>query len=119
MREVLNDDAAPGQRVTASLAWSDDDPIRPGATVEATDGPMGVVRDRRYGEGPEHAYIGVDTGSGGELLYVPDRLIRETLGTRVMLSLPAADVRAHASAGALPVRERPDELPHERHAGGV
>jgi hypothetical protein len=102
----------PGQEVEASLTWPSDDPIRPGARVRATDGIMGTVRERRVGEGPEHGYLGVDTDEG--LLYVPDRLVRETAGNTVILSLPAADVRAQSSHNELPVRERADELPHER-----
>ncbi len=110
MREQHEASDDPGH-VRASLSWSDDDPIRPGATVEATDGPMGVVRERRYGEGPEDAYLGVQTNEG--LMFVPDRLIRETRGSTVVLSLPAADVKANASHDALPVQPDPATLPRE------
>lgn len=111
MREPVNH-PKPGQEVQAGLEWRDDEPIRPGYTVEATDGPLGVVRDRRRGEGPEHAYLGVETDEG--LLYVPDRLIRETSGHTVFLSLPIHDVKANASHGDLPVDAGRQHLPRER-----
>lgn len=110
MREPVNP-VGPGKEVAAELTWPDDSPLHPGARVEATDGPVGVLRERRE-SGPEHAYLGVETQEG--MLYVPERLVRETRGDTVMLSLPRADVRAHSAAGQLPVRERADELPHER-----
>src|ERR687886_2853299 len=110
MREPV-EPVEPGREVEGSLTWSSDESIRPGARVEATDGVMGVLRERRVGEGPEHAYLGVDTYEG--LVYVPELLIRETSGDTVYLSLPRADARAQSSAGALPVRNAQDELPHE------
>jgi hypothetical protein len=110
MREPV-EPVKPGQEVEASLTWQSDDAIRPGARVRATDGVMGTVRERRTGEGPEHAYLGVDTDEG--LLYVPERLVRETAGDTIILSLPSADVRAQSSHNTLPVRNRSDELPHE------
>ena len=111
MREPA-EEVKPGQEVESSLTWPTDDSIRPGTRVRATDGVMGTVRERRVGEGPEHAYLGVDTEEG--LLYVPERLVRERAGDTIILSLPAADVRAQSSHNELPVRDRPDELPHER-----
>jgi hypothetical protein len=93
MRESI-DKVEPGDEVRASLAWRSDDTIRPGARVEATDGPLGVVRERRLSDGPEEAYLGVETDDG--LLYLPERLVRETRGDTVVLSLPAADVKAQA-----------------------
>ena len=111
MREPL-EPVKPGQEVEANLTWPDDDPIRPGARVRATDGVLGTVKERRLGEGPEHGYLGVETDEG--LLFVPDRLVRETAGNTVILSLPAADVRAQSSRGTLPVQDKEDELPHER-----
>lgn len=104
--------AEAGGESVGDLTWRDDDPIRPGARVEASDGPLGVVRQRRVGEGPEHAYVGVETDEG--LLWVPDRLIRETRGSTVLLSLPTADVKANASHGGLPVQPDPASLPVER-----
>ncbi len=62
--------------VRGSLTWSDADPILVGFRVEATDGFLGTVVERRLGEGPEHGYLGVATPQG--VIYVPDRLIRET-----------------------------------------
>jgi len=111
MREPI-EPVKPGREVESSLAWRSDDSIRPGARVRATDGVMGTVRERRVGEGPEHGYLGVDTDEG--LLFVPERLVRETAGNTVILSLPAADVRAQSSHDDLPVRDRADEMPHER-----
>ena len=93
------------------MTWRTDETIRPGTRVEATDGPLGSVRERRVGAGPEEAYLGVDTDEG--LLYVPERLVRETTGQAVFLSLPAADVKAQSSHDRLPVREAPDQLPRE------
>jgi hypothetical protein len=95
-----NDSVSRGQSETNDLAWPDDASLRPGATVEATDGPVGILRQRRRGEGPEHAYLGVETSDG--MLYIPERLIRETRGDSVVLSLPGADVRANSSVGSLP-----------------
>lgn len=111
MREPL-EPVQPGQEVEASLTWRTDDTIAPGARVEATDGPLGVVRERRTGAGPEHAYLAVETDDEG-LVYIPERLVRETRGDTVFLSLPGADAKAQGSHGQLPVREAPDELPHE------
>lgn len=96
--------------VRASAGWGDDR-IEPGTRVEASDGPLGVVRERRVGEEPEHAYLGVEVEGGGPLLFVPDRLIREMRGNTVVLSLPRADVEANASRGELPVQPAPDVLP--------
>ena len=111
MREPI-EPVRPGQEVEASLTWrTDDQSIRPGARVEATDGALGVVRERRVGAGPEQAYLGVDTDEG--LLFVPERLVRETSGDAVFLSLPAADAKAQSSRETLPVRDAPDQLPHE------
>ena len=101
----------PGKEVEAELTWPDDGSLQPGASVEATDGPVGILRERRRDEGPEHAYLGVETREG--MLYVPERLIRETRGATVMLSLPRSDVRANSSVDQLPIRERLDDLPHE------
>ncbi|MBV9544118.1 MAG: hypothetical protein JOY61_07050 [Chloroflexi bacterium] len=102
--------ADPGDDEVRSITWRDDDPIRPGARVEATDGVLGTVRERRRGQGPEQAYLGVDTDEG--LVFVPERLIRETRGDTVYLSLPRADARAQGSPDKLPVRDAPDQLPH-------
>jgi hypothetical protein len=93
MRESI-EPVEPGDEVRASLSWRSDDTIRPGARVEATDGSMGVVRERRLSEGPEEAYLGVETDDG--LVFLPERLVRETRGDTVFLSLPAADARAQA-----------------------
>ena len=93
MRESL-EPVEPGDEVRSKLSWRSDDTIRPGARVEATDGVMGVVRERRLSNGPEEAYLGVETADG--LVYLPERLIRETRGDTVFLSLPAADARAQA-----------------------
>jgi hypothetical protein len=79
--------------------------------VEATDGALGVVRERVVGDGPEHAYLGVETTDG--LYYVPERLVRESSPTTVYLSLPAADARAQSSRDHLPIRRSSDELPSE------
>jgi hypothetical protein len=103
--------ADPGDDEVRSLTWRKDDAISPGARVEATDGVLGTVRERRMGEGPEHAYLGVDTDEG--LMYVPERLVRETRGDTVYLSLPRADARAQSSHDTLPVRDAPDQLPHQ------
>jgi hypothetical protein len=110
MREPEKD-VRPGREVESELTWPDDGSLRPGASVEATDGVVGVLRERRVDAGPEHAYLGVETGEG--MLYVPERLVRETRGDAVVLSLPSDDVRANSSLGTLPVRERVDELPRE------
>jgi hypothetical protein len=110
MREPV-ESAKPGEEVGFSTTWRGDDSLRPGARVEATDGPFGTLAERRVGQGPEHGYLGVQTSEG--LVYVPERLVRETRGEVIYLSLPGADVRAQASAGTLPVREAPDHLPHE------
>jgi hypothetical protein len=69
--------------------------IQPGARVEGTDGTLGTVRERRVGERPDQAYLGVDTDEG--LMFVPERLVRETRGSTIMLSLPVADVKAQSS----------------------
>ncbi|GAC1326307.1 MAG: hypothetical protein NVSMB2_25290 [Chloroflexota bacterium] len=96
MREPLND-LRPGEEVTSSLAFrSDNETIRPRARVEATDGVLGVVRERGAGAQADHAYLGVETAEG--MVYVPDRLIRETRGDTVVLSLPMADVRAQSAS---------------------
>ncbi len=110
MREPV-EPTKPGEELKTSLAWREDDPIRPGAKVRATDGPLGTVRERRMGEGPEHAYLGVDTDEG--LVYVPERLVRETAGDTILLSVPAADAKAQGSHDQLPIRTRPDEMPRE------
>jgi hypothetical protein len=100
MREPV-EPVKPGHEVASSLTWSGDDSIRPGARVEATDGPFGVVRERRSDAGPEPSYLGIDTDAG--LLFMPERLIRETRADTVVLSLPIADVRAQ-SVTQLPPR---------------
>ena len=83
--------------MTSSLAFrSENEAIRPGARVEATDGALGVVRERGADAQADHAYLSVETADG--MLYVPDRLIRETRGETVVLSLPMADVRAQSSS---------------------
>jgi hypothetical protein len=106
----------PGEELESSLTWrGDDDSIRPGARVEATDGVLGTLRERRTDEGPEHAYLGVETAEG--IVYVPERLVRETRGDVVVLSLPLADARAQSSAHRIPVRSAPDQLPHEPGRG--
>ena len=110
MREPT-EPAKPGQEVESSITWRRDDAIAPGTRVEASDGQFGVVRERVVGEGPEHAYLGVDTSDG--LYYVPERLVRETSPEAVYLSLPRADVRAQSSRDYLPVRRFPDEMPTE------
>jgi hypothetical protein len=110
MREPV-EPVRPGEEVEASPEWPSDDPIRPGARVRATDGVMGTVKDRKVGVGPEHGYVGVETDEG--IIYVPDRLVRETAGNTVLLSVPAADAKAQGSHQTLPVQNRPDELPHE------
>ena len=106
----MSDQPRPGEEIAVSRVWTDDT-LRDGASVEASDGPLGVLRDHRVGAGPEHGYLGVETDEG--LMYVPDRLIRETRGDTVVLSLPAADVKANASHGALPVQPDPTDLPEE------
>jgi hypothetical protein len=93
MREPV-EPVKPGEEVEAALTWRSDDPIRPGARVEATDGMLGVVRERRAGQGTDAAYLGVETDEG--LLMVPERLVRETRGDTVMLSLPIADVKGQS-----------------------
>ena len=102
----------PGHEVRAPLTWQDDEAIRPGARVEGTDGPLGTVRERRTDAGPERFYLAVDTDEG--LLYLPERLVRETRGTTIVLSLPVADAKAQSSHDTLPVQERPDQRPHDR-----
>ena len=112
MREPGNADSIePGEYVESSITWRRDESITPGTRVEATDGPLGVLRERLVGEGPEHAYLGVETSEG--LYYVPERLVRETTARAVYLSLPQADARAQSSRDRLPVRRAPDELPTE------
>jgi hypothetical protein len=89
----------PGEEVTMSLSWADDNQaLRPGARVEATDGVLGTVRERRRGTDAAEAVLAVATSEG--VLNVPERLVRETRGDVVMLSLPLADVRAQSSAAA-------------------
>src|ERR671933_1361669 len=110
MREPV-EPVKPGHEVASSLTWQGDESMQPGARVEGTDGLLGVLRERRTDAGPEHAYLGVETPEG--MLYVPERLVRETRGNAVVLSLPTDDVRANSSLGTLPVRERVDELPRE------
>ena len=85
---------APGREVEAKLMWPDDGSLSPGASVEASDGPLGILRERRQDAGPEPSYLGVETREG--MLYVPERLVRETHGATIILSLPAADVRANS-----------------------
>jgi hypothetical protein len=108
MREPV-EPVKPGQEVASTLTWSGDTSMQPGARVEGTDGVLGVLRERRADEGPEHAYLGVETEEG--VVYVPERLVRETRGQTIILSLPCADVRAQSSAHRIPVRSAPDELP--------
>jgi hypothetical protein len=93
MRESIEPDKA-GQEVESSLSWRSDDPIRPGARVEGTDGVLGVVRDRSHDA--DRDYLGVETDDG--LVYVPETLVRETAGDTVYLSLPVADARAQAKS---------------------
>jgi hypothetical protein len=93
MREPLRP-AEPGEYSESATTWRTDDTIPAGTTVQATDGPLGVVVERRIGEGPEHAYLGVNTDEG--LLYIPERLIRETRPGTVLLSLPKADAKAQS-----------------------
>ena len=113
MREPAADSSGfkPGEEYASSVTWRRDDAITPGTRVEATDGPLGVIRERVVGEGPEHAYLGVETSEG--LYYVPERLVRESTPSVVYLSLPRADARAQSSREHLPVRRAPDELPSE------
>jgi hypothetical protein len=105
------DPTRPGEEFESSITCRRDEAIRPGTRVEATDGALGVVRERVVGEGPEHAYLGVETSEG--LYYVPERLVRESTPSTVYLSLPRADARAHSSHDYPPVRRAPDELPSE------
>ena len=93
MREPI-EPVDPGEEIKTELTWRNDDTIRPGARVEATDGSLGVVRERRLSDGPEKAYLGVETDEG--LMFLPERLVRETRGDTVYLSLPAADAKAQA-----------------------
>ena len=108
MREPV-EPVKPGEEVASTLTWRGDETMQPGARVEGTDGLLGVLRERRVEEGPEHAYLGVETQEG--MLYVPERLVRETRGQTISLSLPCADARAQSSAHRIPVRSAPDELP--------
>ena len=94
MRESL-DPVEPGKEVGSSTTWRADAAIPHGARVEATDGVLGVVRDRFAGASADDSELCVDTDSG--VLYVPERLTRETRGQTVVLSLPLADVRAQSS----------------------
>ena len=109
MREPV-EPVKPGHEVASSLTWQGDESMQPGARVEGTDGLLGVLRERRVDEGPEHAYLGVETPEG--MVYVPERLVRETRRDTIILSLPCADARAQSSAHRIPVRSTPDELPH-------
>ena len=109
MREPV-EPVKPGEEVASSLTWQGDETMRPGARVEGTDGLFGVLRERRADEGPEHAYLGVETQEG--MVYVPERLVRETRLETIVLSLPCGDVRAQSSAHRIPVRSTPNELPH-------
>jgi len=93
MREPV-EPVEPGQEVESSLSWRSDDPIRPGARVEGTDGMLGVVRDRWRDE--DRAFLGIETENG--LVYVPETLVRETSGGTVYLSLPVADALAQATS---------------------
>ena len=113
MREPARDssDLKPGEDLASSVTWRRDDAITPGTRVEATDGALGQVRERVVGEGPEHAYLGVETSEG--LYYVPERLVRESTPSAIYLSLPRADARAQSSRDHLPVRRAPGELPTE------
>jgi hypothetical protein len=102
----------PGEYTESALTWTADKEIQPGAPVKATDGELGTLRERRVGQGPEHAYLGVDTDDG--LLYVPERLVREASPRAVYLSLPIADVKANSSRGQLPEPSAsPSDLPRE------
>jgi hypothetical protein len=107
-------DVKPGEEFEASVTWRRDDTITPGTRVEATDGPLGVMRERVIGEGPEHAYLGVETSEG--LYYVPERLVRESTASVVYLSLPVADARAQSSRDHLPVVPTPGDFPQEPHS---
>jgi hypothetical protein len=103
----------PGESTASALTWTADEDLQPGAPVRATDGALGTLRERRVGQGPEHAYLGVDTDEG--LLYVPERLVREASPLAIYLSLPVADVRAHSSRGRLPEPSAdPTDLPQDR-----
>ena len=108
MREPV-EPVKPGEEVASSLTWQGDEGMHPGARVEGTDGLLGVLRERRVDEGPEHAYLGVETPDG--MLYVPERLVRETRPDAIILSLPCADVRAQSAMHRIPLRAAPDELP--------
>jgi hypothetical protein len=104
-------DVKPGEDFESSVTWRRDDTITPGTRVEATDVALGVVRERVIGEGPEHAYLGVETSDG--LYYVPERLVRESTSSVIYLSLPRADALAQSSRDHLPVVRAPGELPSE------
>ena len=110
MREPAKD-VKPGEDFASSVTWRRDDAITPGTRVEATDGPLGVIRERVVGEGPEHAYLGVETSEG--LYYVPERLVRESTPSVIYLSLPRADARAQSSRDHLPVVPTPGDFPQE------
>ena len=111
VREATESNSKPGEYVESSITWRKDDVIEAGTRVEATDGPLGVVRERVVGEAPEHAYLGVEATDG--LYYVPERLVRESSADTVYLSLPRADARAQSSRDRLPIRRAHDELPRE------
>jgi hypothetical protein len=113
VREPARDasDLKPGQDFESSVTWRRDDTITPGTRVEATDGELGAVRERLIGEGPEHAYLAVETSDG--LYYVPERLVRESTPSAIYLSLPRADALAQSSRDHLPVVRTPGELPSE------
>src|SRR5438445_11150474 len=100
MREPV-EPVKPGEEVASSLTGQGDETMRPGAGVEGTDGLLGILRERRVDEGPEHAYLGVETQEG--MVYVPERLVRETRRETIVLSLPCADARAQSSAHRIPV----------------
>src|SRR6188472_1789504 len=94
MREPV-EPVKPGEEYASSLSWRDEDAaFRPGTRVEATDGPLGVLRERRADPSSDQVAIRVETQDGE--LVVPERLIRETHGDTIYLSLPAADVRAQS-----------------------
>ncbi len=102
---------APGETVRASLMWRGDDEMGPGARVSGTDAPLGTLRARHVGVGPEAAYLEVETDEGP--MFVPERLVRETRPGEVLLTLPVADVKANASHGQPPVQPDPTHLPEE------
>jgi hypothetical protein len=104
-------DVKPGEDFESSVTWRRDDTITPGTRVEATDGPLGALRERVIGEGPEHAYLAIETSDG--LYYVPERLVRESSPSAIYLSLPRADALAQSSRDHLPVVRTPGELPSE------